>query len=292
MGEYYRSVPTSKEFKKIAGGKEGSVGKVYYYLLSCAKPHIDFESGVTMYLETTEETTGKRSELCNKRRRKDKEGSKGKLNIHENTYKSAIEILTQPLCNEDGEPIKDENGRYFRLLRHKTKNKKEKAYWTDFEIGKINVPGFLFQNIKSQTLNDLALRDNKYIVQVYAHILYICYSASNKKGEYNYTPNHLVCGKYFWEVMGWKSPSHAQKRSINSALIILEEMGLIETEHITNHGQPYKLITKVNLTAQQPKIRELSDDEVITQYNSKTHEVRQVKVKDMFKDKDKGWLAF
>lgn len=287
--DYTRFVPTDKQFKEIAGRKRGSVGKVYYYLLSCAVPHIDYTSGNVLYLETFEKTTGKRADLCNRKKTKTRPSSKGVLRMDIDTYKDAIDILTQPLTTEDGEPIKDEDGRLFRLLRHK--EKKGKAYWTDFEIGKINVPGFAFQKIKSQTLKDLALRDNKYVVQMYAHLLYLCYDNINKK--YNYHPNYLICGKYFWKILGFTNdPNFNQRKEINNAIIILKEMGLIKGEKVKRHNKPFTLVREVLLDTQREEVKELTDDEIILQYNYKTYETRRISLKEAedCKQKDDGWL--
>lgn len=291
--DYARFIPTDQQFKQIAKGSQGSVGKVYYYLLSCAVPHIDYTSGNVLYLETSEETTGKRVDLCNRQKTKTKPATKGVLKMDKRTYQKAIEKLTQPLTNEDGEPIKDEQGRLFRLLRHK--QKKGNAYWTDFEIGKINVPGFAFQKIKSQTLKDLALRDNKYVVQMYAHLLYLCYDNKNKK--YNYkNVNHPVCPKYFWKViLGTESISNPQKKEIANAFTILQEMGLFTGEHVRIKGLPYTLVKDVFLEVKKPEIREMSDDELISQYNYKTHETRKITVGEAFSnrkaDRKAGWLV-
>lgn len=272
MEKRYERVPTFDWFKEnIVKRNKSSAAKVYYYLLSCAKPHIDFETGEIQDLRTHEEDTGKASTLYNNRHKK----TRGILNMDSRTYNDAIKTLTEPIVTLDGEPVLDSKGRKLRMLRpiHRTSDVTKSKKMTEFIIGDFyNVPGFFFQQIDKELLSFLATVKNNYIISVLAHLLYMEYVTRRD----NVIPT--FCAKYILMAFGMEKASNEQKAGIKEAIALLRGWDIVDAEPISldkdDKPSPLLKLNGIN-NSLRPKVKEIKEDDILAVLNPKTYKVEK-----------------
>lgn len=269
-----RQVPTFSEFTS----KGEKILQVYYYLLGQSRPGDikDFTNRLgeiqkVDVVRTFKQDTGKLTEICNYN------GKKGILNISVNGYKKAITELVDTWIE-----VKTKTGekKKIRLLKRVEGGDK----WTEFYIRPFDWNQFFFQWIPQETLKDLSLQDNNYLVLVYAHMLFLKYS----KGE-NWCLPHTTCALHICQfAFKVKRANRNKEEKIQECFSILRDKGLIEYDIIQkteNNGRTkqYYRITKVNDYIKQfPTVEELGNEP--TTFLNKTGDVQKGTVKEAIQE--------
>lgn len=283
--------------KNIVGAREGKVAQVYYYLLACSKPHYD-EYGNFIDMRTSEEDTGKISEICNKQKKKNTPAQKGVLSIDIRTYSKVIQDLTNPTL--DKKEGLNENPQLLIPLHNEVKNLKEikgpgaatiksKAQ-TEFVINRLdNTPGFQFSKIDKDLLKVLSKFKNPYIISVLAHLLWFesaTKHASEQTGKQIAAP---YCVEFILNAFGMKKYSNPQWYGIRDALLLLQGMGVVISKPSRLNGRPVRELIKINNFVPTIENEEIDEDKVWAKINSDTMELELYSKKD---DKDNNIKSF
>lgn len=119
-------------------------------------------------------------------------------------------------------------------------------------------------NIDPKILKRLSLRKNQYVVPVYSYLLYL--------------KNNILISD--------------QDKNITEAIDILSGMRLLTKEKVERNNKTFILVKKV--FSEPYDIKELSDEEVILQYNYKTEETRKITLGEAYAnrkvDRKEGWI--
>lgn len=228
-----RQVPTFSEFTTLSEKKL----QVYYYLLSCSRPNEfkDYDNrangeihGVKM-VRTFKEDTGLMTQICNYK------GRNGILDISLNSYKTAIKELKETWIEAKTKGGKTKKIRLLQPIE-------DGDQWTEFYIRPFYKDEFFFQWIQQDTLKDLALHSNNYLVLVYAHMLYLKYS----KGK-DWCLPHLTCALNICRLaFKVKRANKNKEQKISECFEILKGKGLIKYDLIKKNNRDFYRITEVN----------------------------------------------